>query len=94
MIWQCSEWQGASGYWYCNCTSNLSNDGAKWYVPARILNISPADFIKLIINKYGADIVGYNQERNFFHYAWTEKTKMRSFKNFINAEARKKNFLI
>ena len=94
MIWQCSEWQGASGYWYCNCIDSLTTNAAKWYAPARILGISPAEFIKLVIVKYGADKVSYNPKTNFFSYAWTDQSKMRTFKNSINAEARKKNFLI
>ena len=94
MIWQCSEWQGASGIWYCNCTQPLSTSASCWYTPARILGVSPADFIKLVINKFGADQVKYFPDSCFFSYGWSDQSKMRKFKKYINAEARKRNFLI
>lgn len=94
MLYKLSEWQGASGLWYCNCIDSLATNAAKWYAPARVLGISPAEFVKLVIGKFGADVVSYSQESGFFHYAWTKQEKMRSFKNYINRVAREKNFQI
>ena len=94
MLWRCSEWQGASGLWYCNCTDSLTTNAAKWYAPARVLGISPAEFIKLVIGKFGADKVAYSLDTGFFHYAWTSQDKMRIYKNYINRVAREKNFQI
>ena len=94
MLWQCSEWQGASGVWYCNCLQSLTTNASCWYAPARILGISPAEFIKLIIGKYGADHVKYFPDSCFFSFGWTDQLKMRIFKNEINRVARTKNFQI
>ena len=94
MLYKLSEWQGASGFWYCNCIDSLTTNAVKWYAPARILSISPAEFVKLVIGKFGADVVSYNQESGFFHYAWTSQEKMRIYKNYINRIAREKNFQI
>lgn len=94
MLYKVTEWQGMSGIWYCNCLDSLTTKASHWYAPARVLGISPADFIKLIIETYGADQVKYYPENGFFSYGWTSQAKMRVFKNFLNAEARKKNFQI
>ena len=94
MLYKLSEWQGASGLWYCNCIDSLTTNAAKWYAPARVLGISPAELVKLVIGKFGADVISYNAESGFFHYAWTSQAKMRIYKNYINAEARKEKFQI
>ena len=93
-LYQMSEWEGATGIFYCNCIDNLGSPDLFWYTPARMLGISPADYIKMIIEKYQADITFFDKEKCFFSFGWTNQTKMRKFKNFINSEARKKNFLI
>ena len=58
------EWQGASGAWYCNDTSDLKSNRGKWWMPARMLNISPAEFIELLIDRFAPDYITYNQERD------------------------------
>ena len=94
MIWKAEEWQNADEYWHCNCTSNLAQGSAIWYHPARILGITPAAFIELLITKYKPDRFYYNKESCFCSWAWKSQTQMRKYKNWINAEARKKNYQI
>ena len=89
-----SEWQSLSGQWHCNCIDNLTNNAGVWYMPARILNISPADYIKLILTKYKPDCFSYNKEKCVFLFSWSNQNNMRKFKNDINAAARKINFQI
>ena len=48
-LYRCEEWQGASGIWYCEHTSSFPRNVQKWVVPARILGLTPADFLKLLI---------------------------------------------
>lgn len=88
------EWQGASGMWYCNDTSNLKSNAGKWWMPARMLNISPAEYVQLLIERFTPDKINYNQETDVLVYAWKSQSAMRKFKNWLNAEARKKNFIV
>ena len=94
MIWQASEWQSASGLWHCGCLDKLGQDSNAWYLPARILGLTPANYIKLIIAKYKPDDVYVNTEKCLVFFSWKSQAQMRLFKNMINAEARKKNFQI
>lgn len=94
MLYKLDEWQGASGIWYCNCIAALTTDAVKWYAPARVLGISPAEFIKLLIGKYKADEVKYFPESGFFSFGWKDQVNMRKFKNDVNAIARQKNFQV
>lgn len=93
MIFKMTEWETASG-WHCNCVDNLAGGSAVWCLPARILKISPADFLKLLLEKYKPDYFYYNPETGFANWAWKSQAKMRVYKNMINAEARKQNFQI
>lgn len=91
-IWKASEWQDSSG-WKCNCVDNLGAGSALWYLPARILGITPAAYIELMINKYNAKFY-YDKDKVLIFFYWEKQSDMRLYKNFINAEARKKNFQI
>jgi len=93
MLWKAEEWK-QNGKWYCNCVSNLGKDSGLWYHPARILGISPAAFLELLITKYKPDNFYYNKKSGFCSWSWSSQKQMRTFKNWINAEARKKNYQI
>lgn len=86
-----TEWQGARN-WYCGDTSDPKSIGAKWWAPARMLNISPAEFVQLLIDKFHPDFIQYNEERDVLVYSWRKQADMRLFKNWLNAQARKHNF--
>lgn len=87
------EWQGES-LWYCGDTAELTSNAGKWWAPARMLNISPAEFVKLLIDKFHPDKILYNEERDVLIYGWRKQADMRVFKNWLNAQARKYQFYI
>ena len=94
MLYQMKEWEDINGKWHCNCVDDLGGNAGLWYVPARILGISPAEYIKLVIETYKPDDVYFNKENCLCFWSWTNQVNMRKFKNMINATARKKNFQI
>ena len=88
------EWQGANGDWYCNDTSDLSSIRSLWWAPARMMNISPAEYVEWLVKEFKPDRVLYDQERNVLIYSWRSQAKMRLFKNKLNALARKYNYVV
>ena len=94
MLYKLTEWQGATGRWYCGCVDALGSKNNVWWLPAKILDITPAAFIELVVNTYGADNISFNKDTFFFSFSWSDQNKERKYKNFINAAARKKNFQI
>lgn len=88
------EWQSESGLWFCNDTAALASWGSKWWAPARMLSISPAEFVQLLYDKFHPDMMQYSKETDTLIYAWKSQTQMRLFKNWLNAQARKYNFLV
>lgn len=87
------EWKGAIG-WYCNDTSDFKSIGSKWWAPARMLNISPAEYVKLLVEQFHPDSIMYNEERDVLVYWWRKQEDMRRFKNWLNAQARKYKFYV
>ena len=92
MIYQMEEWQGSSGRWYCEHTKSVPRNVQKWVVPARILGISADEYVKFLIFKYKPDHISFDGKT--LVYSWDSQQKMRVFKNYMNAMARKANFEI
>ena len=95
MLYVCKEWQSASGeLWYCEHTDSHPKNVQKWVVPARILGITPAEFLQLLIEKFKPDRIMHNADCSFVGWGWKSQSQMRKYKNWINDAARKKNFQI
>ena len=90
-LYKAEEWQGADGKWHIGCISDLGKNSNCWYYPARILDISPCDFITLLIEEYDAECHWLG---NILIYKWESQTKARKWKNFINKRAREVKFYI
>ena len=93
-LYRMTEWETATGKWICNDVEELGTDAGKWYTPARLLKISYEDFILLLINDFKVDHIKYLRESNVLVYWWNDITTCRKFKNYINAIARKKQFIV
>ena len=83
------EWETASG-WVCGNTSDLGNGSNIWWHFPRLMGWNLDDYIKLLVNKFQVNYIYYNQEYDVLHYAWKSQDAMRKFKNWANAEYRKK----
>ena len=94
MLYKMSEWESPVSGWHCGCVDALADPNNTWWLPARILNISPAEYVELVITKFKPDHVYFNKEKCFFSFSWNSQTAERAFKNYINAAARKINFQI
>ena len=93
MVWQAEEWQSASGLWHCGCVKDLAHDSNAWYLPARILNLTPAAYVKFMVDNYNP-IVQVSTDKCLVFFSWEKQSDMRLFKNFINKKARDYNFQI
>ena len=95
MVYKLSEFQDqGKGYWHCVCVEGLGHSAAQWFVPARILGLSPAAYVKYIIDNFKPDDIYINKEKCLVFFSWKKQSDMRKWKNFINAKAREKNFQI
>lgn len=86
------EWQSASGNWYCNDVSDLAGVSGQWWVPARMLQIEPYEFVKLLIEKYKPDNIGFNGKTLIYSWKTENYSKMHAFVLWLNKEARNRQF--
>lgn len=91
-LYKASIWQGASKLWYVSDIEDLGGHSGRWWVPCRILGVSPADYARLLIEEFKAN-VRYNEERNFLYVSWNKEADARCYKNWINQMARKANYI-
>ena len=95
MLFHLDEWQSTgTKIWYCEHTSSYPQGVQKWVVPARILGLSVDDFLRMLIKDFKPDVITVKEDGSFVSWGWSKQSEMRKFKNFINSEARKKNFQI
>lgn len=92
-VYKADEWQSPTGKWLCGDVSALAADSNDWTYPAQILNLSPIDYVKLLINTYNAN-VRYSASANVLIFHFSSLVDCRKFKNYINKKARERNFVI
>lgn len=94
MLYRLEEWQGASGVWYCEHTSSFPANVEKWVIPARVLNMSVDDFLRMLIKDFKPDVITVKKDGSFVSWGWSKQSEMRKFKNWMNAKSRAINFQI
>lgn len=87
-------WDDGFGNYHVNDCTDLSSIRGLWWVPARMLGISPAEYVELLITRFKVDKIKYIQEADVLIYSWNSLQKARDFKNWLNKEARNRNFMI
>jgi hypothetical protein len=88
------EWQDGCGNWCCNDVSDLGHDSGAWWHPCRLLKITPAEFVKLLVEVYHCSDIHFTTSRNVLMYSWKDQSQMRKFKNWLNAQARKTQYFV
>lgn len=94
MLYKVTEWQKGSGSWTFNCVDNLASNAGVWYAPARILNMSPAEYIEYVIKNYPPENIHWCKDKCLVFFSWKNKEDMHPLVLLLNREARKKNFQI
>ncbi len=87
------EWQTPLGDWMCNDVSDLAGISGYWWVPARMLGISPAAFVQLLIEKFQPDKIKFTG--NVLMYSWSNRNynKCHSFVLWLNKESRDRKYI-
>ena len=93
-LYKMTKWQGASGRWYANDTTDLVSNSAKWYAPARLLRIPLTDYIELLRNTYSATIVKYSPEKDYLHFYWEKESDANRFVLWINKQSKANQWIV
>ncbi len=89
-----SDWQSGSGRYYCNDITDFKNNSQYWWAAAQVLGLTPADFVKFLVENYKPDHISFNN--NILVYSWNKEhyNKCHSFVLYVNKIARDRQFLI
>lgn len=94
-IYKATEWQSAiTNYYHCLDTIDLAHGSSEWYLPCRILDITPAAFLQLLKEKYHATIKRITPTLISYYWLPHQRKEVLQFKRDINLCAKKKNFWI
>lgn len=91
-LYKASIWQGGSGLWYCGDIEDLGHNSGAWWIPARMLCISPADYVALLVKEFKVSVIDFNYNKNYLYFAWRNEADCRRYKNWINDKARKAKY--
>lgn len=89
------EWQSSgTDEWHCNDTSDLASVRGLWWVPARLLGLAPADYVKWLIKNYKPDHITFDNDVLLFSWDKNNYARCHNFVLYINKTARDKKFII
>ncbi|AXF52278.1 MAG: hypothetical protein [Caudoviricetes sp.] len=89
-IYSVSEWKSATGDYHCGDVSDLGNNSNAWWIPCRILGISPEEYVKMLVEQFKVDYLRYEKDSNVLFFSWKTQSSMRKYKTFINKKAKEK----
>lgn len=87
-----SEWQSGSGRWHCNDVQDLCGNSAQWWAPARMMNITAAQYVKWLIDNFQPTYISFDGKLLQYSWAKEEHQKCHKFILTINRIAREKKF--
>lgn len=93
-LYHVQEWQSTSGRWFCNDVEDLSGVSAKWWIPCRMLGISPIDYILLLINEFKVSEIKYNREKDYLFFYWNNYNDCHKYALWINKCGKRANLII
>ena len=85
-----------AGVWYCAAINELGKIGNKWYTLPFALQMTPYDYVKMLVEKFHPDSVHLLDGPNgsVLVYWWRKQADMRVYKNWMNAQLRKYQFMV
>lgn len=91
-VYKAEEWE-SNGRWLCGDVSALAADSNDWTYPMQIFDLTPVEYVKLLIYAFNAE-VHYSLSANVLMFYFSTLADCRKFKNLVNKKAREKNFII
>lgn len=92
-LYKASMWQGSSGKWFCSDVEDLGHHSGRWWIPCRLLGVTPEEYVKILINEFHVSSITYSLESNYLHFSWDKDPECRRYKNWINKKAREANYI-
>lgn len=95
--YKASEWV-IGNKWYVADTSDLANDSAAWWIPARLLNLSLEEYVLMLKETYNANIDKFypnaNNGKSLLIFSWSNYNDAHKYLLYINRVARNQKWTI
>ena len=94
-IYKATTWQGSVGDWYCNDVEDLPGRSPYWWVPCRILKITPVEYVKMLVEEFHVSRLSYSKEKNVLCFSWNKDNGADAARycTFINKKAKEAKFI-
>lgn len=98
-LYKMTEWE-SNGKYLVGCIDDLGHFSGAWWIPARILNLSLDDYVKMLVNDYHAVIWGWNdypkedKRNSLLLFYFNNLLDARAFKNKVNGAAKTRSYMI
>ena len=97
-LYKAIQWEDALGHYHVADTSDLANDSAAWWIPARFLKMPLEDFIILLKDSCHATIDGFypdsNNGKSLLLFHWEKEADAHKYLLWVNRMARQGNWTI
>ncbi len=92
-IYKVEEWENG-GQWYVGDVSNLAIGSNLWWYGPAAANLSPIEYVKLLITKFKVSHIQYKVKSDVLIFSFDSLEDCRKYKNYINKQARQNKFYI
>ena len=96
-LYSATEWE-LNGVWHVNDVEDLAGMSGLWWIPCRILDISPLDYVKKLIDDFNAINIEYIHNEDFskdlLTFAFKKNSEAVKYRKFINQKAKDKQFYL
>lgn len=91
-VLQYKYWNNGGSLYYVGDVDLVGKPYPKWHYPARLLGLSPVEFIALLQTSFNAVIIGFNG--SLLQYAFKSETDADKFCKYINTKAKSVSFIV
>lgn len=91
-LYRASEWE-ICGRWHVNDVEELATDASKWWTPMRMLGMTPTEYVFMLRDTFHANHFSYTADSDVLIFSFDTQAEARKFKNWLNAQARKRNYI-
>lgn len=81
-----SEWESATGKSYCNDVSDLGGQAGLWWILARKMNLTPAEWVKWLIDNYHPDHIELCGKVLIYSWDKVHKNLCHNFVLYVNRQ--------
>lgn len=88
-LYKMSYWDNG-GKFYCNDVEAVGHVSSKWWVPARILQLSLTEYVNLLVEKFKVDKLRYYADKDLLTFYFNDENKADKFVKYVNKIAKEK----